>query len=62
MGDELSPRDRLFFGAYMSTLVAGLQVIAWVMGHNGAIFATTTAIIGGIAGALLGFSINLKKS
>jgi len=50
-------QGRLLFGAYMSTLIAGLQVVAWMCGHNGVVFATTSAIIAGIAGTLLGFSI-----
>jgi len=50
-------QSQLLFGAYISTLIAGLQIVAWIMHQNGAVFAASSAIIAGIAGALLGFSI-----
>jgi len=37
-----------------------LQIIAWYTGHNGAVFATISALIGGIAGAIFGFQLKKK--
>lgn len=53
-------QGKMLFGAYICTIIAGLQVVAWVMHQNGAVFAATSAIIAGTAGAILGFS--LKKA
>jgi hypothetical protein len=53
-------QGKMLFGAYICTLIAGLQVVAWMCGLNGAIFAASSAIIAGISGAILGFT--LKKA
>ena len=47
--------DRYKFGMYVIGIVTIIQGVAWVLGHNGKVFAFTSFIIGGIAGALLGF-------
>ena len=38
--------------------LTGLQLYAWYTGHNGVVFATTSAIFGGIIGGYF----NIKKS
>lgn len=53
-------QGKMLFAAYISTLIAGLQVVAWIMHVNGAVFAATSAIIAGVAGAILGFSVTKK--
>lgn len=50
--------DKLKFGMYVIGIVATLQGIAWITGHNGAIFNFTSLVIGGVAGTLLGFTYN----
>jgi len=35
-------------------VVGGLQVYAWATGHNGTVFATTSAILGLIGGYFFG--------
>jgi hypothetical protein len=50
------------FGCVVVLVMGGLQGYAWFTGHNGAVFATTSAIIGGVAGAILGFKIAQTKN
>jgi len=49
--------DKTIFAIFAISCVTFLQVVAWTMGFNGAIFAFTSLIIGAIAGSILGFSI-----
>ena len=51
---------RIQFGAYAITVVTGLQIASWCLGHNGAVFTLTSAVIGAITGSILGFSIAKK--
>jgi len=51
--------EKMVFGMFVIGIVAGLQVIAWIMGFNGAVFAFTSFIIGGITGALLKINLNI---
>jgi len=48
------------FGCFSMLCVTGLQLYSWYSGHDGVVFATNSAIMGGIIGGLLGFSV--KKS
>ena len=52
---------KMVFGMFTIAVVAGLQLYAWYSGHNGAIFAFTSAVIGLVAGSVLGFTWGLKK-
>lgn len=45
------------FGMFAIGVVAALQGVAWVMGEDGMVFALTSAVIGGVTGGILGFSI-----
>jgi len=51
---------KIVFAMFSIGIVASLQYIAWVNNINGAVFAFTSLIIGGIVGSILGFS--LRKS
>jgi len=51
----MESKYKFYFGAYACTIVAAIQVTAWILGHNGAVFAFTSLIIGGIVGSILGF-------
>ena len=48
------------FGMFAIGTVAILQGLAWITGHNGTVFALTSAVIGGVTGAVLGFTIGKK--
>jgi hypothetical protein len=48
------------YGTYIIGMVAILQGFAWATGHDGQVFALTSLSIGGIIGALFGFSIAKK--
>jgi len=50
------------FGIIAIGIIAGLQLYAWYCGIDGYVFAFTGTVIGGIVGALLGFTINLNGS
>jgi len=50
-------KTKLVCGTVIIACIAGLQMFAWYTGHDGIVFATTSAIIGGIVGALFGFKI-----
>lgn len=52
--------EKTIFAMFSISIVASLQVIAWYCGFNGAIFAFTSLIIGGIVGSILGFSVHKK--
>jgi len=54
-------KDKLICGTIIIVCIAGLQMFAWYTGHDGIVFATTSAIIGGIVGALFGFTIQKIK-
>ena len=53
--------DKAIFAIFVISVVAILQVVAWIMGVNGAIFAFTSLIIGLTAGAILGFKFPSSK-
>jgi len=53
--------DKMKFGMFVIGIVAALQVIAWIMGFNGSVFAFTSFIIGGITGSLLKNSLNIAE-
>lgn len=55
-------QSKLFFGGFVLTLVTAIQLYAWATGHNGQVFALTSAAMGGITGALLGFKFSAKTS
>jgi len=54
--------DKLTFSGLVIIAVAAIQIAAFVMGHNGAVFNFTAIIIGGIVGAALGITFNIKGS
>ena len=54
--------DKMLFGLISMGIVGLIQIVAFLTGHNGAVFNFTTLIIGGIVGSALGFSINLNGS
>jgi len=53
--------DKTTAGVCMVLTVAGLQTVAWILGKDGQVFALTSLVIGGITGAIFGFSLGLKK-
>ena len=48
------------FAGFVIAVVGILQGVAWLMGKNGTIFAFTSLVIGGVAGAVLGISLKNK--
>jgi len=54
--------NRLIIGVVGISAVTILQCIAWCTGHNGTVFALTSAIIGGVCGYFFGWEKNVKKS
>jgi len=52
---------RYAFGSLCVASLVLLQAYAWTSGHNGVVFATISAIIGGVAGTLLGFDLGIKR-
>ena len=52
---------KMLFGIFLIAVMAGLQLTAWYWGHNGLVFAFTSAIIGLAAGSILGFEWGLKR-
>lgn len=42
--------------------VTVLQCVAWLCGHNGAVFALTSSVIGGVIGFTYGTERNIKQS
>jgi len=54
--------DKTIIGVTAIICVTIIQAIAWYMGHDGAVFALTSAIIGGVVGFFLGIKINVKGS
>ena len=53
--------EKTVFAIYIISVVAVLQVVAWLMGFNGAVFAFTSLIIGLSAGVVLGFKFPASK-
>lgn len=49
--------DKFIFGMFAIGAVTFLQIVAWLCGHNGQVFALTSAVIGGVSGVLLGIKI-----
>lgn len=50
--------EKTIFAIFVISIVAILQVVAWIMGFNGAVFAFTSLIIGLASGAVLGFKFS----
>lgn len=48
------------FGYFVISIVTILQVVAWLVGYNGTVFALTSLIIGGVTGAILGIKLNIN--
>jgi len=59
--DEIKDIGIRTFGVVAITSVAIMQVVAWACGHNGTVFALTSAVIGGITGSIFGFSYKKQK-
>ena len=53
---ELPPKT--VFAMFVISIVAFLQVMAWYLSFNGAVFAFTSLIIGFASGAVLGFKFS----
>jgi hypothetical protein len=51
-------QEKTVFAMFIISVVAILQVVAWIMGFNGTVFAFTSLIIGLSAGAVLGFKFS----
>ena len=59
MGDKMTDEKYKTIIAVTGLIcLTGLQLYAWYTGHNGVVFATTSAIFGGIIGGYF----NIKKS
>jgi len=56
-----STNAKWYFGGFVIACVSLLQIVAWAGGHDGQVFALTSAAIGGIAGALLGIDFGKSK-
>jgi hypothetical protein len=54
--------DKMIFSLICIGIIGLIQVVAFLTGHNGAVFNFTAIIIGAIVGSVLGFTINLKGS
>lgn len=52
----MEDKYKFYFGMYICTIVAAVQLFAWHFGHNGQVFALTSLVIGGIAGAIFGIA------
>lgn len=52
--------DKMIFSLICVGIVGLIQVVAFLTGHNGAVFNFTAIIIGAIVGSILGFTINLN--
>lgn len=50
--------DKTIFAIFVICVAALLQVVAWLMGFNGTVFAFTSLIIGLASGAMLGFKFS----
>jgi len=54
--------NRIIIGVVGISAVTILQCIAWCTGHNGTVFALTSAIIGGVCGYFFGWERNVKAT
>lgn len=52
---------KLYFAGFVIGVVAILQGVAWLTGRNGQVFAFTSLVIGGISGAIFGFTYSRKQ-
>ena len=52
---------KYWLAGYLCTVVAGLQISAWYLGKDGAVFALTSLVIGGIAGSMFGFTTAQRR-
>ena len=54
----MDDKYKAIIGVTAILCISGLQLYAWSSGHNGVVFATTSAILG----AVVGGAFNIKKS
>jgi len=54
----MEDKYKTIIGVTAVICISGLQLYAWASGHNGVVFATTSAIMG----AVVGGAFNIKKS
>ena len=52
--------EKMQFAIIVIACMTVLQLVAWVVGANGTVFAFTSLIIGLTAGSILGFSVHKK--
>ena len=52
--------DKTIIGTIALVCLTGLQFSAWYMGHDGLVFATTSAIFGAIIGSYFDIKDKLK--
>lgn len=57
----MEEKDKLVFAGFVIGVCAILQGIAWLTGRNGQVFAFTSLVIGGISGAVFGFTYSRKE-
>jgi hypothetical protein len=55
------PMDKTKAGLIAMTILAAMQMSAWVMGIDGAVTGTIAGLMGLIAGAVFGFGYGLNK-
>ncbi len=60
MNDDL--KAKVIIAVTGITAVSILQIVAWMSGHNGQVFALTSSIIGVSVGFFLGFTKKVKDS
>ena len=58
----LTNKEKLLFGGFVISIMTGLQIYAWHCGHDGAVFAITSSVIGLISGAILGFTYRKSEA
>lgn len=52
--------DKQQFATILIILTASMQITAWIMNKNGAVWAFTSLVIGLVAGAILNLKIHVK--
>jgi len=53
-------KDKMIFSMFLIVVVAAVQIVAWICGFDGQVFAFTSLVIGLTAGSILGFSFNAR--
>jgi len=53
--------DKTIIGMTALVCLTGLQLAAWYMGHDGMVFATTSAIFGAVVGSYFDIKDKIKK-